>query len=92
MSRQDRFTPASAEDWLDDIAEALKAYGGAAHRSLVIDRVQIVRGRRGETWAEEAARAVQEAFERHRDGRGRGLFRLPFGEGSHRWALDQGAV
>lgn len=73
------------EEFLGDIVEALKAYGGAAHRSLIVERVAVCRDRRGDPRPSEID--VMQVFERHRDGSGAGLFCLPFGEGSHRWAL-----
>ncbi len=73
------------EEFLGDIVEALKAYGGAAHRSLIVERVAFSRDRRGDP--RPADIDIVQLFERHCDGSGRDLFRLPFGAGSHRWAL-----
>lgn len=77
----------NAEDFVIEIVEALTAYGGAAHRQLVLDQVAIALARRGARLPANAANDLQQAFERHLQGRGQNLFRLPFGEGSHRWAL-----
>ncbi|MES2035014.1 MAG: hypothetical protein V4466_12630 [Pseudomonadota bacterium] len=81
-----------AEEFVNDIVEALKVYGGAAHRSLVVERIAITRGRRGEPLPQDPAKDIQQVFERHLSGRGKSLFQLPFGEGSHRWALAGGGA
>lgn len=78
----------SAEEFVSDIVEALKAYGGAAHRSLVVERIAISRDRRGAPLPKDPATDIQKVFESHLDGSGLSLFQLPFGEGSHRWALN----
>ncbi len=72
-----------AEEFVGDIVEALNTYGGAAHRSLVVERIAIARDRRGAPLPKDSAGAIQREFESHLGD----LFRLPFGEGSHRWAL-----
>ncbi|MDP1735879.1 MAG: hypothetical protein Q8L23_00405 [Caulobacter sp.] len=71
------------EEFVGDIVEALKAYGGAAHRSLVVEQIAVSRGRRGAPLPGDSAGNIQREFESHLGD----LFRLPFGEGSHRWAL-----
>lgn len=72
-----------AEEFVGDIVEALKIYGGAAHRSLIVERIAIDRSRRGAPLPKDPAATIQREFESHLGD----LFRLPFGEGSHRWAL-----
>jgi hypothetical protein len=82
-----------AEEFVTDIVEALKLYGGAAHRSLVVERVAIARNRRGAPVPPDVHQTLELTFERHLLGRrGRGLFHRPFGEGSHRWALVRAAA
>ncbi len=72
-----------ADEFVGDIVEALKIYGGAAHRSLVVERIAIDRDRRGAPLPKGSVSDIQREFENHLGD----LFRLPFGEGSHRWAL-----
>lgn len=76
-----------AEEFVSDIVEALKVYGGAAHKSLVVERIAITRSRRGDPLPQDTANHIQREFESHLLGHGKGLFDLPFGQGSHRWAL-----
>ncbi len=76
----------NADEFVGDIVEALEAYGGAAHRSLVVEQIAVARTRRGAPLRNDSTRRIQRAFESHVGD----LFRLPFGEGSHRWALAGG--
>jgi hypothetical protein len=71
------------EEFVGDIVEALTAYGGAAHRSLVVEQIAVARVRRGAPLRIDPTTRIQREFESHLGD----LFRLPFGEGSHRWAL-----
>jgi hypothetical protein len=76
-----------------EIVEALMALSGEAHRDVVIDR--IAQGRHpGARAASQALRdEILRAFHAHCEtGAERALFRLRFGEGSHRWALAPAAM
>ncbi len=72
-----------------EIADALLGFGGQAHRAAVINLVAQRRG--GEIASEGLTRELIEAFEVHcqqaiKQDRP-AMLHLPFGEGSHRWAL-----
>ena len=74
-----------------EIAEALLALGGSAHRDRVLEYLAGNRSAQGGVELSLRARAVA-AFDAHcgsdRDSHGvRSLFRKPFGPGAHRWAL-----
>ena len=72
-----------------EIAEILMALGGSAHRNLVAERIAIRRSRQDAS--DGLRRDIFEAFDAHCDGAARAglpsLVHLPFGAGSHRWAL-----
>ncbi|HLI67950.1 MAG TPA: hypothetical protein VKU90_16415 [Caulobacteraceae bacterium] len=74
---------------VDEMVEALVEMGGSGHRDAVIARVAVRLGVSPAT--EDFKRDVKEAFEKRRAGPadegGGALLCLPFGEGSHRWAL-----
>lgn len=76
-----------------EIVEALMALSGEAHRDVVIER--IAHGRHpGARAASSALRdEILRAFNAHCEtGADRALFRLRFGEGSHRWSLAPAAM
>lgn len=81
---------------LAEIVEALLFLGGQAHRDHVVARVVAVRGRDGDG-AEGTLKAHLLAAFDHQYALDRSLserpslFDLPFGEGSHRWALAREA-
>lgn len=81
---------------LAEIVEALLFLGGQAHRDQVIARVIAVRAAPGGAPAEALKAHILVAFDHQytldRSLRGRPpLFDLPFGQGSHRWALAREA-
>lgn len=81
---------------LAEIVEALLYLGGQAHRDQVIARVIAVRAAPGDTPAGALRAHILTAFDHQyafdRSQRGRPpLFDLPFGAGSHRWALAREA-
>lgn len=76
-----------------EIVEALVKLSGEAHRDLVIGR--IAQGRHpGAHTANAALRdEILRAFHAHCEtGVDRALFRLRFGEGSHRWSVTPAAM
>lgn len=90
-NRRPRLTPAKVR-MAAEIREVLRAKGGWAHRDEVIGAIL---GRRVVS-AERAVKKRQElmaAFELHRnpapESGAEHLFDLPFGPGSHRWALER---
>jgi len=70
-----------------DVAAVLKRMGGSAHQRDVVQCVAALKRQRGETVAQDLTARIVEVFERYRD-----LFFRPFGEGSHRWALQPGVA
>ncbi|HYE46330.1 MAG TPA: hypothetical protein VEA44_11230 [Caulobacter sp.] len=77
-----------------EIIEALRYFRGVCHRKQVIEFIEAAHRRDGRPTGESLAAAVVAAFERHlgaetADPR---PFRLPFGPGSHRWALSEAAA
>ena len=72
-----------------EIVEVLLIYGGSAHRNLVAERIAMRRTR--EQMSDGLRREIFEAFDAHCEGAAKAsqpaLVFLPFGEGSHRWAL-----
>jgi transcriptional regulator GlxA family with amidase domain len=72
------------------VREVLLSFGGEAHRTLVIEQVAKSLGHDARQIPEELQQALIVSFEEYRrDERKRAAygFHLPFGEGSHRWAL-----
>jgi len=72
------------------VREALLALGGEAHRGLVIQQVAKALGHDVRQVPEELEEALILSFDKTwRDERKRAAygFHLPFGEGSHRWAV-----
>jgi hypothetical protein len=70
------------------VREVLLAFGGEAHRTLVIEQVARSLGHDVRQIPEELEHALILSFEENwRDERRRATygFHLPFGEGSHRW-------
>jgi hypothetical protein len=79
---------------VDEMVEVLHEMGGSAHRESVIERVAVRQG--ADRASDRLRRDLMEAFDLHRtgaDGCGKRIrLRLPFGEGSHRWALTLDAA
>jgi hypothetical protein len=72
------------------VREALLALGGEAHRGIVIQQVAKALGHDVRAIPEELEEALILSFDKTwRDERKRAAygFHLPFGEGSHRWAV-----
>jgi hypothetical protein len=72
------------------VREVLLAFGGEAHRALVIEQVARSMGHDVRQIPEELQHALILSFEENwRDERRRATygFHLPFGEGSHRWSV-----
>lgn len=74
-----------------EIANALMYLGGAAHRDRVVDCIGAFRRQRGEPVDPGLRAEVIETFERYCadwSSVDHALFFLPYGAGSHRWALS----
>jgi hypothetical protein len=72
------------------VREVLLAFGGEAHRALVIEQVARSLGHDVRQIPEDLQEALIHSFEENwRDERRRAAygFHLPFGEGSHRWGV-----
>jgi hypothetical protein len=72
------------------LREVLLAFGGEAHRSVVIEQVAMSLGYDVRRIPPDLKAALIQAFEDNwRDERRRAAlgFHLPFGEGSHRWSV-----
>ena len=72
------------------VREALLALGGEAHRGIVIEQVAKALGHDVRQIPEDLEEALILSFDKTwRDERKRAMygFHLPFGEGSHRWAV-----
>jgi hypothetical protein len=72
------------------VREVLLAFGGEAHRALVIEQVARSLGHDVRQIPEDLQEALIHSFEENwRDERRRATygFHLPFGEGSHRWSV-----
>ena len=72
------------------VREALLSLGGEAHRAMVIEQVAKGLGHDVRYIPEELEEALILSFDKTwRDERKRAAygFHLPFGEGSHRWAV-----
>ena len=72
------------------VREALLSLGGEAHRGMVIQQVAKALGHDVRQIPEELEEALILSFTQNwRDERRRATygFHLPFGEGSHRWAV-----
>ena len=72
------------------VREALLALGGEAHRGIVIEQVAKALGHDVRQIPEDLEEALILSFDKTwRDERKRAAygFHLPFGEGSHRWAV-----
>ena len=82
-------TPARGKQTLArHVREVLLAFGGEAHRTLVIEQVARKLGHDVRQIPEDLQEALIHTFEDNwRDERRRAVmgFFLPFGEGSHRW-------
>lgn len=80
----------------EEIREHLSVYGGSAHREVVIDRILAARQLKEGPTAIRMRRLALCAFDLHHvaqpDTGAAKLFDLPFGEGSHRWALEREAA
>ena len=72
------------------VREALLSLGGEAHRAMVIEQVAKALGHDVRYIPEDLEEALIVSFDKAwRDERKRAAygFHLPFGEGSHRWAV-----
>ena len=72
------------------VREALLAFGGEAHRTLVIEQVARSMGHDVRKIPQDLQHAVISSFEETWRDEGRREaygFHLPFGEGSHRWSV-----
>jgi hypothetical protein len=72
------------------VREVLLAFGGEAHRGMVIEQVARNLGHDVRQIPEDLQHALILSFEENwRDERRRSAFgfHLPFGEGSHRWGV-----
>jgi hypothetical protein len=82
--------PRSHQSLAKRVREVLLAFGGEAHRTIVIEQVARSLGHDVRQIPEDLQAAVIHIFEETwRDERQRAAygFHLPFGEGSHRWGL-----
>ena len=83
-------TPVRKQTLARRVRDVLVAFGGEAHRRLVIEQVARGLGHDVRQIPEELEAALIVSFEEYwRDERKRAAFgfHLPFGEGSHRWGL-----
>ena len=74
------------------VRDVLLAFGGEAHRSMVIEQVARSLGHDARKVPSDLQAALIQTFEEAwRDEQRRAAygFHLPFGEGSHRWGLRQ---
>lgn len=84
-------SPARPDGLAEEVANALRYLGGSAHRDRVIDCVGAFRRQRGDPVDPTLREQVIETFERYCaewSPIGHALFFLPYGAGSHRWALS----
>lgn len=90
---QDDAIVMALEPLTSEIVDALRYFRGACHRNQVIEFIIAAHRRAGEVISEGLKAAVIAAFERHLGvGDDARPFRLPFGPGSNRWALSDGAL
>lgn len=87
---------AAADPLVAEIVEALLGLGGQGHRNAVAERIASARAGEPTKPTEALIAHVQAAFEERLKidramHRPRTLFDLPFGDGSHRWALAREA-
>jgi hypothetical protein len=78
------------QDLAGRVREVLVAFGGEAHRTVVIEQVARSLGHDVRQIPEDLQSALIQCFEANwRDERRRAAygFHLPFGEGSHRWGV-----
>ena len=90
-SRHLEAAPAPVDGVAREIANALMYLGGAAHRDRVVDCIGAFRRQRGEPVDSGLREKVIETFERYCADWSpvdHALFFLPYGAGSHRWALS----
>jgi hypothetical protein len=74
------------------VREALLSLGGEAHRGMVIEQVAKTLGHDVRQIPDDLEEALIMSFDANwRDERKRAAygFHLPFGEGSHRWAVQK---
>ncbi len=84
-------TEAQVDDLAQEVANALRYLGGAAHRDRVVDCVGAFRRQRGAPIEADLRARIIATFERHCEDWSpvdQALFFLPHGPGSHRWALS----
>lgn len=87
---------ADADPLVAEIVEALLSLGGQGHRNAVAERIASARAGEPAKPTEALIGHVRAAFEERLKldramRRPRALFDLPFGDGSHRWALAREA-
>lgn len=95
VRRKARRNP-DADPLVAEIVEALLALGGQGHRNAVAERIASARAGEPAKPTEGLVAHVRAAFEERLKldrtmRRPRALFDLPFGDGSHRWALAREA-
>ncbi|WP_304167031.1 hypothetical protein [Phenylobacterium aquaticum] len=90
-----RKKPTLGEALVFEIARSLQSYGGQAHRDVVIGDIARRAGFDHRSPPQELREDLIGAFDRGLNQGGLGhvrLFDLPFGAGSHRWRLADGAL
>ena len=93
--RTRRRKPTIAEALVFEIARSLQTYGGQAHRDMVIGDISRRAGFDHRHPPQDLREDLIEAFDQGLTQGGLGhahLFELPFGPGSHRWRLADGAA
>lgn len=91
VRRKARRNP-EADPLVAEIVEALLGLGGQGHRNAVVERIALARAGEPAKPTEALVAHVRAAFEERLKldramHQPRALFDLPFGDGSHRWAL-----
>lgn len=95
VRRKARRNP-EADPLVAEIVEALLGLGGQGHRTAVAERIASARAGEPTKPTQALIAHVRAAFEERLEldramHRPRALFDLPFGDGSHRWALAREA-
>jgi hypothetical protein len=88
---QDQATVTVLDPLTAEIIDALRYFRGVCHRKQVIEYIQAAHLRAGDANPALLAEAILAAFDRQLgDGADDPRpFRLPFGPGSHRWAISE---
>ncbi|MBI1405834.1 MAG: hypothetical protein GC145_06885 [Caulobacter sp.] len=94
MRARDPAGIAVLEPLTGEVVAALRYFRGVCHRKQVIDYIDAAHRRAGQLSGAALAEAIVACFERHLGAGGddHRPFRLPFGPGSHRWALSEQAL